>query len=110
MSTGEAQEAARRLAVEKLCLYHRGAKVAVCMCGTLLAYGLARERAGLEKAAKAVVDACSTCDGNGWVETVTPAHAPDCDGACRNCPVPVQDREGCEYCGRPASAIRALME
>lgn len=63
----------------------------------------------LERAATAIQDACTMCDGLGYVETVGSAHAPDCDGGCRNCPVPVQDREGCEYCGRPMAAVRALI-
>lgn len=51
--------------------------------------------------------ACSMCDGTGVVTTTGSAHAGDCDGSCRNCPVPVEEQEQCEYCGRPIDAIRA---
>jgi hypothetical protein len=37
---------------------------------------------------------CSECGGSGWV--MVPAHAPDCNGECRNCPVPEQAQ--CEKC------------
>ena len=38
---------------------------------------------------------CPFCRGHGW--TTGSAHDPNCDGSCRNCPVPVQEQ--CEFCG-----------
>jgi hypothetical protein len=41
---------------------------------------------------------CGTCDGSGYVPNVVPDHAPDCEGECRNCPVPVLVAEACPEC------------
>jgi len=61
----------------------------------------------IEHCADVVVKACCVCGGQGFTVTTTSGHA--CDGteeSCqRNCPVPVQEQEQCEYCGRPQSAI-----
>ena len=41
---------------------------------------------------------CPKCDGAGWYPDIAPAHAPGCDGSCRNCPVPEQIQTPCPYC------------
>ncbi len=57
---------------------------------------------------------CPDCEGSGMV--TFPAHAADCNGECRNCPVPEHDR--CEKChgagyltvGNITSLVAALRE
>lgn len=69
---------------------------------------------GLYDAQRAVVEACTACDGQGFVIGVETENGHDCDGTEASCavrcpvPIPVQVQEPCEYCGRPSDAIRAL--
>lgn len=66
-------------------------------------------RAALERVvrecAREIRAGCGACGGSGGIETTRAAHDPNCDGSCRNCPVPVRELEQCEYCGRPTAAI-----
>ena len=77
------------------------------------------ELEGLRMAQQAVVSACVACDGQGFVVGVEEYGVAEhgCDGSeemcARTCPVEVpaqrQIQEQCEYCGRPAAAIQALI-
>lgn len=66
----------------------------------------------LEAAVEIVVADCQACGGKGYIETTGSGHA--CGGdekACQTmCPVPVQEQEQCEYCGRPAQALLTKIE
>lgn len=42
---------------------------------------------------------CGECAGHGWCEEVIPGHDLDCDGSCRNCPVPIPGQAPCRTCG-----------
>lgn len=42
---------------------------------------------------------CPECSGSGSIESTGSEHSSDCDGSCRNCPVPVQVIEPCAMCG-----------
>lgn len=41
---------------------------------------------------------CANCGGSGWTTDVEPAHDPECDGTCKNCPIPVQVQVECSRC------------
>lgn len=38
---------------------------------------------------------CVMCNGTGAYADVEAGHAPDCDGSCEHCPVPVQAQVEC---------------
>jgi len=73
----------------------------------------ARESA-LEEAEEAVIRGCEACGGNGYTVTTVAGYGHGCGGdaiLCQTvCPVPVpeQSQVQCEYCERPAQAIRAI--
>ena|GEM_PF-4925402 len=59
----------------------------------------------LAEGLKEQVKNCGHCGGRGWNMITVPAHDPNCDGSCDNCPIPVQEQEQCGGC----AAARALL-
>lgn len=61
---------------------------------------------------RAVVEACTACEGHGFIVATTTGQGHGCngdEGVCNQVcpiPVPVQGQQQCEYCGRPCQAIR----
>lgn len=49
-----------------------------------------------ERLAAEVDKQCRYCDGSGARTETGSEHHPDCDGECRNCPVPVPIQVQCE--------------
>jgi len=43
-------------------------------------------------------ETCPFCNGDGWYVVTGSAHDPNCDGTCKNCPIPVQEQEQWQNC------------